>query len=73
MGPVEQIAAADCPDLVQRNSLTIHDLKRMIDIKPKVIQDFNVIREKFPCTQEVVFQLRRVVSHSWLRQTSKIL
>lgn len=41
--------AIDCPEISQSNTEAIDKLKSMIDIRPKVVQDFNTMYEKFPC------------------------
>lgn len=37
-------------------------LKSMVDTKPRVIQDFMAIREKFPCNSDVLEGLQIFVS-----------
>lgn len=39
-------------------------LKSMVDIKPKVLEDFMAIREKFPCNNYVLTYLPLFVSDS---------
>lgn len=59
-------AASDCPELSQNYSDTLNKLKSIDGIKTKVLQDFNAIREKFPCHKFVHAILRDFVSISFL-------
>lgn len=66
-----KIAEKDCPDVGRKYSKAIDELKTMYHIKPKVVQDFTTIRHKFPCTEDVLYQLQRFVSHFSFGQTSE--
>lgn len=46
-----KIASADCPTWTSEYSGKIDELKSMIDIRSKVIDDFNAIKENFPCSE----------------------
>lgn len=44
--------ASDCSNKIQEYSKAMNVLATMVEIKPKVVQDFNTIRDKFPCNYE---------------------
>lgn len=69
---IENKAAADCPELFESYSKSMDKLKSMIDIKPKVVQDFAAIVEEFPCNQLTQEGLHRFVNIFFL-QLIKIL
>lgn len=59
-----QIESTDCPS--ERDTYSLpeaeHSIKTMNGIKPKVLHDFIAIRNKFPCTGQVLDKLRLFVS-----------
>lgn len=57
----KNVAAKDCDAESQKFSKTIDQLKSMIDIKKKVIQDYIAIRDKFPCHTEIHFDVSYLV------------
>lgn len=61
-----KLGATDCPKLFQNYSDAVDKLKTAVDIKPKVIQDFNAIHEKFPCNRFIYDFLQVFVSNSFL-------
>lgn len=56
-------SASDCPENMQKYSEEINKLKTIIDLKPKVVEHFNIIRDKFPCNHDVREFLWRFVSN----------
>lgn len=57
----------DCLNSVEssHNAETLAKLKRLIDIKPKVVQDITAIIDRFPCQFKVAIYLNNfVVSES---------
>lgn len=58
--------ADDCAQYM--DSLKLSDventLKSMTDVKPKVLEDFRAIREKYPCNYHVLRKLALFVSNS---------
>lgn len=48
-----KIVASDYPDHYRYYSEAVDKLKSMIDIRPKVFEDFAAIQEKFPCNTKV--------------------
>lgn len=54
--------ASDCPSHTSQLSEELDKLKTMIDIRPKVIEDFTTIRETFPCNSAAQICLKRFVS-----------
>lgn len=58
----KKLDASDCPSHTSQLSEELDKLKTMIDIRPKVIEDFTTIREKFPCNSAAQICLKRFVS-----------
>lgn len=54
----------DCPQRFEQHTEAFNKLKSMVDIKPKVIQDFATIHEKFPCFYMSTLLLQRFVSEN---------
>lgn len=59
----KKIDASDCAYTSQTYLDLIDELTAMIDIRKKVIEDFNTIREKFPCNSDARMILRSIVSN----------
>lgn len=59
---MQLLAEADCPDKIKFRKQATEILELMIDIKPKVIQDFSAISDTFPCNLEVLDTLGHFVS-----------
>ena len=57
-----KIAASDCPKNFRSYTQATDDLKSLIDIKSKILQDFTTIRANFPCSVMTVDFLRSFVS-----------
>lgn len=56
-------APADCPDFSESYSKVINELKLMVDIKQKVIEDAIAIRDKFPCIERILDFVKGFVSN----------
>lgn len=78
---LQLLAESECPkDFEYYYSKPSNTIKTMVDFKPKVVQDFTVIRDKFPCNRYVIDFLRQFVSefgflafYPWLRYSVKNL
>lgn len=61
-----ELGAEACVELTQNYSQIFDKLKAIDGIKPKVLQDFNVIHEKFPCHEYIHDFLLRFVSNTMI-------
>lgn len=65
-------APADCPDFAEVYSKAMDDLRLMVDIKPTVIEDVTIIRDKFPCIERILDFVKCFVSNLETETSNKI-
>lgn len=59
MHDIKTTGADDCPHASQIYPGVFDELNSLVEIRPKVVQDFMAIREKFPCYGRVMKHIVR--------------